>query len=59
MKSKIKAPITQQPIQVEEEFIEQETPIEHVKPKRQVSEQQLMNLAKEKKQKKGKKSLQN
>ena len=46
MKSKTKAPIIQQPIQVEEEFIEQETPIEHVKPKRQVSEQQLMNLAK-------------
>ena len=46
MKSKIKAPIIQPPIQVEEEFIEPEIPIEHVKPKRQISEQQLMNLAK-------------
>ena len=46
MKSKIKAPIIQPPIQVEEEFIEPEIPIEYVKPKRQISEQQLMNLAK-------------
>ena len=47
MKSKIKQQTIQQPITVEEEEIQQEEVIiEDVKPKRQISEQQLLNLAK-------------
>ena len=47
MKSKIKQQTIQPPITVEEEEIQQEEVIiEDVKPKRQISEQQLLNLAK-------------
>ena len=47
MKSKIKHQTIQQPITVEEEEIqEEEVIIEDVKPKRKISEQQLLNLAK-------------
>ena len=47
MKSKIKHQTIQTPITVEEEEIQQEEVIiEDVKPKRQISEQQLLNLAK-------------
>ena len=47
MKSKIKQQTIQPPITVEEEEIqEEEVIIEDVKPKRKISEQQLLNLAK-------------
>jgi multidrug efflux pump subunit AcrA (membrane-fusion protein) len=47
MKSKIKQQTIQPPITVEEEEIQQEEVIiEDVKPKRQISDQQLLNLAK-------------
>ena len=48
MKSKIKQQTIQPPITVEEEEIiqQEEVIIEDVKPKRQISEQQLLNLAK-------------
>ena len=45
MKSKTKQ-VIQQPLKVEEEEIQQEIINEDVKPKKQVSEQQLLNLAK-------------